>query len=220
MDDARIDSRVIALYPPIRSFRRRGRMTPARKRRWAEFAPRFCIAMADLDVWRPTHLDIGFGSGESVLATARDYPGARVLGVEVHEAGLTHLMSALADSDIENVRVIRHDIVEVMPSLRQGSLSEISIFFPDPWPKAAHARRRLVRAEVVELLVDRLAPGGVLRLATDADHYARQMRDVCDANVRLENVEPPRRVTTKYERLGREAGRTITDLGYRRLPAR
>ncbi len=206
-------------YPPVRSFRRRGRMNLARRKRWAEHAPHYCIDVADLAAWHPSCIDIGFGSGESVLAMAAEKPDDRLLGVEVHEAGITRLITALAAGEIGNVKVVRHDILEVLPHLERDTLNEIVIFFPDPWPKVAHAGRRLVRPDVIELLVDHLAPGGLLRLATDAAHYAQQMQDVCGACVLLERVEPPPRVLTKYERLGTEAGRSITDLAYRRRTA-
>lgn len=207
---------VSRLHPPVRSFRRRGRMTPGRKLRYAEFAPRFSIALEDIPRWAPTIVDIGFGGGESVVATATDLPGERVLGVEVHEAGITHLFTELAAADISNVRVVRHDILEVLPVIAPGSLQQICVFFPDPWPKIAHARRRLVRGDVVAQLVDRLVVGGVLRLATDAAHYAEQMVSVGEAAANLRPVTSPVRVQTKYERLGREAGRSIVDLAYER----
>lgn len=205
------------MHPPVRSFRRRGRMTPGRRLRYAELSPRFVITAEEIASWQPTLVDIGFGGGESVIATATNRPEERVLGVEVHEAGITHLLTDLASADIGNVRVVRSDILEVLPLLANGSLREICIFFPDPWPKIAHSHRRLVRVDVVRALTDVLAPGGLLRLATDADHYAEQMRDVCDVDPYLTEVDAPDRVATKYERRGREAGRRIVDLAYRKV---
>jgi tRNA (guanine-N7-)-methyltransferase len=192
-------------------------MTPSRQRRYAEFAPRFVIGPADIEAWQPTVLDIGFGGGESVVAAAIERPDERILGVEVHEAGITHLITDLAGADLTNVRVVRTDILEVLPDLVVGSLVEICVFFPDPWPKISHTRRRLIRPDVVHAFSELLRLGGVLRLATDADFYAEQMRQVCDAEVNLARSEPPARVMTKYERRGREAGRPIEDLAYRRV---
>ena len=192
-------------------------MTPGRRTRYAEHAPRYIIEPLAVAQWQATIIDIGFGSGESVVAAALARPDDRILGVEVHEAGITHLLTDLARNDITNARVVRSDILEVMDHLATGSLREVCIFFPDPWPKVAHTQRRLVRADVVESLTDRLALGGLLRLATDADFYAAQMLEVCDNVPRLERTEAPERVLTKYERRGRAAGRDIVDLAYRRI---
>jgi tRNA (guanine-N7-)-methyltransferase len=205
------------MHPPVRSFRRRGRMTPGRRLRYAEFAPRFVIVPEDIALWQPTIVDIGFGGGESVVAAAANGPDERILGVEVHEAGITHLLTDLATAGIGNVRVVRSDILEVLPLLPNRSLREICIFFPDPWPKIAHTHRRLVRVDVVRALAERLAVGGLLRLATDADHYAEQMRDVCRNEPQLTEVGAPDRATTKYEQRGRAAGHTIVDLAYRKV---
>jgi tRNA (guanine-N7-)-methyltransferase len=204
------------MHPPVRSFRRRGRMTPGRRLRYAEFAPRFVIAPEEIASWQPTIVDIGFGGGESIVATATNRPDERVLGVEVHEAGITHLLTQLAAAEIGNVRVVRSDILEVMPLLPGGSLREICIFFPDPWPKIAHTHRRLVRVDVVRALAERLTDRGLLRLATDAAHYAEQMRAVCGVEPQLTEVGAPDRVPTKYELRGRAAGRPIVDLAYRK----
>jgi tRNA (guanine-N7-)-methyltransferase len=194
-------------------------MTPGRRVRYAEFAPRFVIVPEEIARWQPTIVDIGFGGGESVVAAATNWPDERILGVEVHEAGITHLLTDLAAAEIENVRVVRSDILEVLPLLPNRSLREICIFFPDPWPKIAHTHRRLVRADVVCALAERLAEGGLLRLATDAEHYAEQMQEVCSAEPQLTEMDAPDRVMTKYEQRGRAAGRTIVDLAYRKVEA-
>jgi tRNA (guanine-N7-)-methyltransferase len=205
------------MHPPVRSFRRRGRMTPSRRLRYAQFAPRFMIDTAEIAAWQPTIVDIGFGGGESVVASATERPDERILGVEVHEAGITHLLTDLAQANLTNVRVVRTDILEVLPDLAVGSLDEMCVFFPDPWPKISHTNRRLIRTDVVHAFSERLRTGGLLRLATDADFYAEQMRDVCDAELNLTRAEPPPRVMTKYERRGRDAGRSIVDLAYARV---
>ena len=191
-------------------------MTPGRRLRYAEFAPRFVIVPEEIALWQPTIVDIGFGGGESVVAAATNRPDERILGVDVHEAGITHLLTDLAAAEIGNVRVVRSDILEVLPLLPNRSLREICIFFPDPWPKIAHTHRRLVRVDVVRALAERLADGGLLRLATDADLYAEQMREVCSAEPQLTELDAPDRATTKYEQRGRAAGRTIVDLAYRK----
>jgi tRNA (guanine-N7-)-methyltransferase len=192
-------------------------MTPGRRLRYAEFAPRFVIVPQEIALWQPTIVDIGFGAGESIVAAATKWPAERILGVEVHEAGITHLLTDLAGAEIGNVRVVRGDILEALPLLPNRSLREICIFFPDPWPKIAHTHRRLVRVDVVQALAERLADGGLLRLATDADHYAEQMREVCAAEPQLTQMDAPDRVMTKYEQRGRAAGRAIVDLAYRKV---
>jgi tRNA G46 methylase TrmB len=112
-------------------------MTPGRRLRYAEFAPRFVIVPEEIARWQPTIVDIGFGGGESIVAAATTRPHERILGVEVHEAGITHLLTDLAAAEIENVRVVRSDILELLPLLPNGSVREICIFFPDPWPNVS-----------------------------------------------------------------------------------
>jgi tRNA (guanine-N7-)-methyltransferase len=167
--------------------------------------------------WEPEILDVGFGIGESVLATAAERPQVRILAIDVHEAGVTRLITDLAERDIDTVRVIRNDVLDLLPLIPAASLAEICVFFPDPWPKSSHAHRRLIRPDVVAAFTDRLRPGGLLRLATDAEHYAAQMRDVCGSSTGLQAETAPGRVETRYERLGREAGRESVDLAYRRV---
>jgi tRNA (guanine-N7-)-methyltransferase len=205
------------MHPPVRSFRRRGRMTPARRLRFAEFSPRYCLTLDQVAAWAPEILDVGFGIGESVLGTAAERPEARILAIDVHEAGVTRLITDLAARQIDTVRAIRNDVLDLLPLIPSASLTEICVFFPDPWPKAGHVHRRLIRPEVVAAFTDRLRVGGLLRLATDAEHYAAQMRDVCDSSVELQAEAPPPRAETRYERLGRQAGRAIVDLAYRRV---
>jgi tRNA (guanine-N7-)-methyltransferase len=209
------------MHPPVRSFRRRGRMTPARRVRFAEFSPRYCVTLDQVAAWAPEILDVGFGIGESVLGTAAERPQVRILAVDVHEAGVTRLITDLAERDIDTVRVIRNDVLDLLPLIPSASLAEICVFFPDPWPKASHVHRRLIRPDVVAAFTDRLGVGGLLRLATDAEHYAAQMRYVCGSVAELQVETPPPRASTRYERLGREAGRESVDLAYRRTdPAR
>lgn len=163
-------------------------------------------------------LDIGFGYGAALIELART-DATPVIGVEVHTPGVANVLEAIEQHGLAHVRVIAGDALEFLPRIPHDSLAGVRIWFPDPWPKAKQRHRRLVAADVVAVLTERLAPGGWLHLATDIDDYARQMADVCDAHPELHGgvVERPEsRPVTVYERKGREAGRRATDLIYRR----
>ena len=208
--------------PPQRTFRIRGRMSAAKANALAELTDRFRPVPHDglLDFvstfgrTAPVVLDLGFGLGASVLAHARAHPDHDVLGVEVHDPGISVLLQQLVTDGITNVRVERADGLELLARIPLGSLHAVHVFFPDPWPKLKHRARRLVRPDAVAALVDRLQIGGVLHVATDWDDYARQMRTVLAGEPRLAPAVEDRgeRVVTKYERYGTEAGRTIVDL--------
>ncbi|HEY9483234.1 MAG TPA: tRNA (guanosine(46)-N7)-methyltransferase TrmB [Micromonosporaceae bacterium] len=175
--------------------------------------------------YAPLVLEIGCGMGEAMLAMAAADPARDYLGVDVHTPGLGAILARAETDGIRNVAVARGDAVEL---LRHGvgpaSLDAINVFFPDPWPKARHHKRRLIRPEIVALMRDRLRPGGVLHAATDWVHYAEQMRDVLTADPGLRNMDdgdtprPPDRPPTKFERRGIAAGRSIHDLVFVRSP--
>lgn len=170
-----------------------------------------------------TLLEIGSGMGDSILVAAAGFDLA--VGVDVHVRGLAATMRAVRAQGIGNVRLVRGDAVEVLQEqVPPASLAEIHIWFPDPWPKARHHKRRLVRPEVAELLVAALAPGGVLRLATDIAEYAEVMTQVLGARPELMPADghgvvqrPPWRPLTRYERFGQQSGRTATELAYTRV---
>lgn len=173
----------------------------------------------------PLVLEIGSGMGEAMLAMAAADPERDYLGVDVHTPGLGAALARAESLGIRNLAVARGDAVEL---LRHGvgpaSLDAINIFCPDPWPKARHHKRRLIRPEIVALMRDRLRPGGLLHATTDWAHYAEQMRDVLTADPGLRNTSdgftprPPNRPLTKFERRGIAAGRTIHDLVFIRTP--
>jgi tRNA (guanine-N7-)-methyltransferase len=218
-----------------RSFVVRGRKTEAQQRAidelWPSFGVEFDGTPLDLDAvfgrTAPRVAEIGFGNGENLLTLAERHPDRDFLGIEVHGAGIGRVLGAMRDRGIGNIRIVRHDAVEVFErGLPEGSLDEILIFFPDPWPKARHHRRRLIQPEFAGLLVRALAPDGVLRLATDWEPYAEHMIEVLDAEPRLVNLagdarfvpRPDDRPVTKFERRGERLGHAIFDLAYR--PAR
>jgi tRNA (guanine-N7-)-methyltransferase len=224
--------------PPLlrpRSFVVRGRKTEAQQRAidelWPTYGVDFDGSPLDLDALfgrtAPRTVEIGFGNGENLLTLAERHPERDFLGVEVHGAGVGRVLAAMRDRGIDNIRIIRHDAVEVFHTgLAAGSVAEVLIFFPDPWPKARHHRRRLVQPEVATLLLRALAADGVLRLATDWEPYAEHMVEVLDAEPGLVNVageahfvpRPDDRPVTKFERRGEKLGHAIFDLEYRPRP--
>lgn len=180
----------------------------------------------DIAAWfgrtAPVVLEIGCGTGVSTLAMAIEEPHLDVVAVEVYRRGLAQLLGAIDRHDITNIRLIRGDGVDVLEHIfGTASLTGVRIFFPDPWPKARHHKRRLLQPETVALIADRLAPGGVLHAATDHAEYAEQIAEVGDAEPRLRRAHDGdlaalpisvQRPETKYEGKGLRAGRDIAEL--------
>ncbi len=168
----------------------------------------------------PIVVEIGSGVGEATAALAAQRPEHDVVALEVWRPGVAHTLGLLAEAGATNVRLLSVDAVWCLEHLfAPGQVEELWTFFPDPWPKTRHHKRRLVTAGFAALAASRLRPGGTWRLATDWAEYAEQMRAVLDAEPALEGGSVPRwpdRPVTKFERKGRAAGRTITDLAYRR----
>ena len=218
----------------VRSYvLRQGRFTPAQQRAFIEHWPRFGLHVGNgtLDPQRafgrraPLVLEIGFGNGEQLLWAARHEPGKDFVGIEVHRPGVGRLMNALASHNVDNVRLYNDDAVAVLEHcLAPGSLSEVRIYFPDPWPKKRQQKRRLIQPAFVELLADRTMPGGVLHLATDWADYSEHMHAVLAASPRWRNragaarfVERPAwRTETHFEQRGRRLGHGVWDLLYDR----
>ena len=166
---------------------------------------------------RPLVLEIGFGGGEALLVSAAASPDRNHLGVEVHQPGVARVLRGIAEFDLDNVMVTEGDALDLLGRLPARSLAEVRIFFPDPWPKIRHHKRRIVRPDVVDRLVDRLEPGGVLRLATDWEDYAEQMERVCSAHPLLSGgclADPAGRPVTRFEERARREGRPSFDLAY------
>lgn len=219
---------------PIRSFvLRQGRMSPAQRRAFDALMPRYGIpfAAAPCDFDRvfgrraPRVLEIGFGMGETTAAIAQARPAEDFLGIEVHAPGVGSLLKRLDEFGLTNVRVIRHDATEVVTEMiPHASLAAIHIFFPDPWPKKRHHKRRLVQNAFARELALRLAPGGYLHLATDWDDYAQEMLATLAAEPLLANVgegfapRPDYRPLTKFEARGVRLGHGVWDLIFRRRP--
>lgn len=221
---------------PIRSFvLRQGRVSPAQARYRDEGMPRWGIeyraAPLDLDAAfgraagerRPCILEIGCGMGETTAAIAAAHPQNDYLGIEVHTPGVGSLLKEIALRELTNLRVIQHDAVEVVRDmLPEGSLAGIHIYFPDPWPKKRHHKRRLVQPPFVALLASRLAPGGYIHCATDWEEYAQQMLEVLGAEPLLANTaagfapRPDYRPRTKFEQRGERLGHGSWDVIFRR----
>jgi tRNA (guanine-N7-)-methyltransferase len=220
---------------PIRSYvLRQGRLTQAQARALDVVGPRFRVPHApeplDLDAvfgrHAPRTLEIGFGNGETTAAMALAHPERDFLGVEVHAPGVGALLRQLDALDLENVRIVQHDAAEVLRDMiAPGALDGVHVFFPDPWPKQRHHKRRLVQPAFVALLASRLAPGGIVHLATDWEDYARQMLAVLTAEPSLDNTardyapRPESRPPTRFERRGERLGHGVWDLVFRRRPA-
>ncbi|MFL6714845.1 MAG: tRNA (guanosine(46)-N7)-methyltransferase TrmB [Burkholderiaceae bacterium] len=212
----------------IRSFvTRAGRLSPAQARALDTLGPRFCLPYQktplDLDAAfgraAPTVLEIGFGMGGTTATIAAGMPEKNFLGVEVHTPGVGSLLKLIGEQELENLRLIQHDAVEVVNHmLAPQSLAGVHVFFPDPWHKARHNKRRLVQQDFVALLASRLAPGAYLHCATDWEDYAQQMLEVLGAEPSLENTAPgfaPRpdyRPVTKFENRGLKLGHGVWDL--------
>ena len=222
----------------IRSFvTRAGRLSPAQSRALEELGPRFCIPYAreilDFDQAfgrrAPTILEIGFGMGETTAAIAAAMPQSNFIGVEVHTPGVGSLLKQIGEQGLQNLRLIQHDAFEVVSHMiAPASLTGVHVFFPDPWHKARHNKRRLIQAPFAELLASRLAPGGYLHCATDWQDYAEQMLAVLTAEQSLQNKaagyapRPEYRPMTKFERRGLRLGHGVWDVVFEKradLPA-
>jgi tRNA (guanine-N7-)-methyltransferase len=216
----------------IRTFHpRRGRMSAAQVTALESLLPRYGAPEGRIDLallfdGRPVALEIGFGLGHATVEMAIAEPSTGILAVDVHTPGVARLLLEVEEHGLENVRVVCDDAVELMRNrIDDATLAAIRIFFPDPWPKARHHKRRIVRPDLVRLMASRLRPGGGLHCATDWAEYAEEMLDVLSAEPQLRNrydgVAPRlERPMTKFERTGLEKGHEVTDLVFERVPAR
>jgi tRNA (guanine-N7-)-methyltransferase len=211
---------------------RAGRITQAQRRALDELLPRFGIAFeaSPLDLDRafgriaPRVLEIGFGNGDTLVALATSFPDTDFIGVEVHPPGIGHCLLAIQSKELTHVRVIAHDAVEVLTNqLPPASLDEVLLYFPDPWPKKRHHKRRIIQPNFAALVASRLKQGGRFQLATDWEPYAEWMLEILNAERLLENVagnaryiERPERGATRFENRGRRLGHKVFDLEFRR----
>jgi tRNA (guanine-N7-)-methyltransferase len=213
----------------IRTFHpRRGRMSRTQLDALDRLGPTYDLPPGSLDAatvlgGRPVALEIGFGLGDATIEMAQADPGTGIVAVDVHTPGVARLLLAVESLGLDNVRVVLGDAVELLRErVPESSLVAIRVFFPDPWPKARHHKRRIIRPDLVSLMASRLAPGGVLHCATDWEEYADQMLEVLSAEPGLRNAysgTAPRlgRPMTKFERTGIEKGHAVTDLVFVRV---
>jgi tRNA (guanine-N7-)-methyltransferase len=218
----------------IRSFVvRAGRMGPGQTRALADLGPRFLLPFApeppnfDQCFGReaPRVLEIGFGMGDATATIAGAMPGTDFLGVEVHTPGVGALLKRIGELGLTNLRLVQHDAVDVLEQMvRPDSLAGVHVFFPDPWHKLKHNKRRLIQPAFVRLLASRLAPGGYLHCATDWQPYAEQMLQVLSAEPALANTangyapKPDHRPLTKFENRGLKLGHGVWDLVFTKRP--
>lgn len=207
---------------------RGGRLTAAQRLAIEQYGSRYIVPYTakplNMDTLfpgpAPLTLEIGFGMGDSLLEMAIKQPQQNFLGIEVHLPGVGKLIHGIVQAGITNLKLIRHDAREVLQfGIAPDSLAGIQIFFPDPWHKKRHHKRRLIQREFVELLSSRLQSGGQLHLATDWEEYAQQMLEVLECCRDLRNsagtlhfAPPGNRPVTKFERRGRKLGHGIRDL--------
>jgi tRNA (guanine-N7-)-methyltransferase len=212
------------LNRPIRSYvLRQGRTTPAQSRALETLYPKYGIAFPDGKIAseKPVVLEIGSGMGETTIEIARAYPRLDFVAVEVHGPGVGSLLNAIESKELGNLRVIRHDAVEVLEHMvADGSLAAIHLFFPDPWPKKRHHKRRLVQPAFAALAARKLAPGGVIHAATDWPDYAEWMAGVFAEEALLEKADKglAEKPVTKFEARGKRLGHPIRELFYKRRP--
>lgn len=208
----------------IRTYHpRRGRVTPTQAEALRTLLPRYAVPEGRLDTatlfgGRPVVVEIGFGLGHATVEMAQADPGTGIVAADVHTPGVGRLLNEIEQHGLDNVRVLHGDAVELLRErVDEGALAGVRAFFPDPWPKARHHKRRLVRPDLVALIASRLAPGGALHVATDWEPYAESMLEVLGAEPLLRNAYDgwaPRleRPLTKFERQGVEKGHEVRDL--------
>jgi len=216
-------------HPPIRSYvLRQGRFSPAQQRAYEALLPRFGVAYrpGPLD-WpavfgrrAPVVVEIGSGMGQATAEIAAAHPETDYLAIEVHLPGVGSLLKLLGEGSLTNVRVIQHDAVEVLKDMvPRGSLAGIHIFFPDPWPKKRHHKRRILQPAFAALLAERLAPGGYIHFATDWQEYAEQAQAVLAATMGLSPAGGrEQRPQTRFEQRGLRLGHAVTDLHFTKDP--
>jgi tRNA (guanine-N7-)-methyltransferase len=219
---------------PVRSFvLRAGRLTEGQKRALDELWPLYGIDegenQLDLEILfgndHPVIMEIGFGNGDATWQMALAHPEENYLGVDVHRPGVGHLLLKLEENGIGNVRIACEDAVELLRQrIPRDSLAGVRIYFPDPWPKKRHHKRRIIQAPFVGLLAEKIQPAGILHLATDWEQYAEHMLEVMHNSRDFENLAPDGKVypkpewrpATKYEKRGERLGHGVFDLVFRR----
>lgn len=223
------------MYREIKSYvLRAGRMSPRQQQGLELFLPNYQLQLGSkpwdfvIEFGREadTIVEIGFGMGASLLTMAQNNPELNYIGIEVHKAGVGSLAADLNDHKISSVRIVNHDAVEVFRTqIADDSLAGVQIFFPDPWHKKRHHKRRLIQTEFIKLLVQKIKPGGFIHCATDWQDYAEHILEVLSAEPKLKNQQaqggysprPETRPLTKFEQRGERLGHGVWDILFTRL---
>lgn len=208
----------------VRSFViREGRFTPSQRRNlelhWQEYGIEPDGDVVDaFEARQPLVVEVGFGMGDSLLASAQAEPDLNFLGIEVHRPGVGHLLGLVADAGLKNLRVANTDAYEVLGRFAQNSLFRVQVFFPDPWPKKKHHKRRLIGPRFLDLVAPRLACNGILHIVTDWAGYAEHIAETLAQWPMFEATVAPSRTETKYERRGIRLGHGIHEFAFRLVP--
>jgi tRNA (guanine-N7-)-methyltransferase len=223
------------IHRRIRSFvRREGRLTKGQQRALATIFPRFGVVFTpqrlDLDALfgrsAPRIMEIGFGNGGALAQMAAQHPENDYFGIEVHRPGIGNLLLQIEQHHLRNIRVSQHDAVEVLEQqIPDASLDEVFLFFPDPWHKKKHHKRRIVQPAFAQLVRNKLKPGGIFHMATDWQDYAEHMLEIMSTARGFENLagddlyseRPDYRPLTKFEQRGRKLGHGVWDLVFRKI---
>ena len=218
----------------IRSFVvRNGRTTAAQNDALTRLLPEFGVPYQDtpislpdvFDRQAPTWLEIGFGNGDVLLSMGSDHPDINLIGAEVHESGIGHALIGIKARELQNIRLVQHDAMEILENmLAPSSLAKVLLLFPDPWHKKRHHKRRIVQQDFLDAVARALVPGGVLHCATDWEEYGQWMIERLEADPRFSNVagpgngspRPDWRPVTRFERRGHRLGHSVIDLLYTR----
>ena len=219
----------------VRSFARRsGRMTESQKKGLAEHWTQYGITYENcaLNLTQlfgrdaPKNIEIGFGMGENILSVAQSKPNEDFIGIEVHQPAVGNILNKIHELELTNLKVMNHDAVEVFThQVSDHALNSVSVFFPDPWHKSNHHKRRLIAPKFAELLATKIRKNGHVYLATDWEHYANQMLEVFSDNKHFKNLSPTNtyckrmdfRPVTKFERRGLRLGHGVWDLIFEKL---
>lgn len=225
----------LSKHRPIKSYvLRQGRLTDGQERAlvdtWPQFGLDYLGVTRDLDAVfgrsAPKIIEIGFGNGEALLAAAQADPARDYIGIEVHRPGVGRLLLNAGKAQLGNLRVYHHDAVEVLSNeIGDGTLSEVRLYFPDPWHKVRHNKRRIVQPQFVALVTNKLKTGGLFHLATDWAAYAEHMLDVMEAapyfhnrlGARAVSPRPDWRIETHFQKRGERLGHDVFDLIYDRI---
>lgn len=213
---------------PIKSFViRQGRMTPSQKEALAQLAERYCVDFTKPENWTVLSqgfddiiLEIGFGMGDALLEYAKRNPQTLYLGIEVHPPGVGKVLREIEAQNLQNIRIMQGDAVQILQGfIPNNSLTRVHLFFPDPWPKARHHKRRIVNKEFASLVAQKLGAQGIFHMATDWPNYAEWMKEAMDAHPDFKKHSEDRdgRPLTKFEQRGIKLGHPICDLQYQKI---